>query len=80
VGEQLDGDCYLFLSGFREELTLFELVFLESSFEELSFDGVSFAALSFEESLFDESSDLPFSSFFESELPPSDAGACDLLA
>ena len=64
------------MSGFRDELTRFELVFLESSFEELSLDDVSLevslAELSLEESFF-ESSDLDLSSFFESLLPPSEA-------
>jgi hypothetical protein len=66
---------YFFLSGFRDELTRFEVGFRESSFEEVSLAEVSLAALSFEESTFDESSDLDFSSFFDSELPPSEAGA-----
>jgi hypothetical protein len=78
-------DHYFFLSGFRDELTRFEVVFLESSFAELSLEDdslpeLSFEESAFEESLFEESSDFGFSSFFDSELPPSDAGACDLFA
>lgn len=68
------------MSGFRDELTRFEVVFLESSLAELSLDDVSLAELSLEESLFVESSDFGFSSFFDSELPLSEAGACDLFA
>ena len=77
---------YLRLSGFRDELTLVEFSFdepslLEVSFEELSFDEPSFEDPSFDEASFAEPSDLDFSSFFESELPPSeDAGGCDLFA
>jgi hypothetical protein len=72
---------YFFLSGLREELTRFEVVFLKSSFAELSFEDVSlelelsFEESAFEESLFVESSDFGFSSFFESEPPLSEAGA-----
>lgn len=72
------------LSGFRDELTLVVVSFEELSFEELSLLELSFEALSVDELTLaelslDESSGLDLSSFFES-LPPSEEGACDLLA
>ncbi len=72
------GAGYFFLSGFRDELTLFRLVFLESSFEALLRDELSFDEESLLELSLDGASTLDFSdfsSFFESEFPPSDAGA-----
>jgi hypothetical protein len=78
VAEGLAGAGYFFLSGFRDELTRFKLVFLESSFEPLLAEELSFDEESLLELSLDEASDLDFSdfsSFFESELPPSDAGA-----
>jgi hypothetical protein len=62
----------------RDELTLFKLVFLESSFEALLREELSFVEESLVELSLDGASDFnfsDFSSFFESEFPPSDAGA-----
>jgi hypothetical protein len=74
----------LLFSDFREELSLPEFFFDESfedpSFDDPSFEELSFEELSFDEASFEKSSDLDLSSFFESELPLSAAGAWDLLA